>query len=335
MKYHLYDFDKTIYDGDSSVDFFKYCQKKFKIINLKYIYNLIKKFIHYKTKRISLTQFKEYIFSYLNKIENVDTVVEDFWLLHSNKIKDFYLEKNHSKDIIISASPEFLLKPICDKLKVKDLIASDVDKKTGRFLKNNNMGYEKVVRFNEKYSDAVIESMYSDSFNDKPLLDLAKKSYLVKKNKIYDYKTYKPNIIKRLWNASWNIYHKNEEIWNYLIVGFLTTIVSIGSYALFARIMKISYIYSNVFSWVAAVLFAYFANRIFVFHSNENNKIKEFLKFTTSRLATLLIDTLCMILLIEICKINDMISKIIVQFIIVILNYVLSKLLVFKPNKKE
>ena len=59
--------------------------------------------------------------------------------------------------------------------------------------------------------------MYSDSLNDKPLLDLANKSYFIKKNTIYDYKTYKPIFIVRLWNWCWDIYHKNEELWNYFV----------------------------------------------------------------------------------------------------------------------
>lgn len=332
MKYYLYDFDGTIYDGDSSVDFFKFCLKKDKK-NYKILPKLAIKFLAYKSKNITDTELKEYIFSFLENFKNIDIVVKEFWETHESKIKNFYLEKKHNQDIIISASPEFLLKPICQKLKVKDLIASDVDKTTGKFKKPNNRGEEKVKEFYKKYPKAEILEMYSDSLHDKPLLDLAKKSYFVKKNKLYDYKTYKPNLIKRFWNWGWGIYHKNEELWNYLIIGALTTLVSIGSYSIFSKLLKINYLISNVLSWIVSVIFAYFTNRWFVFHSKEKKKFKEFMAFISSRLLTLLLDSGLMIVGVNYLKIDDLVTKILVQIVIVIANYVLSKLIVFKKEK--
>lgn len=332
MKYYLYDFDGTIYDGDSSVDFFKFCLKKDKK-NYKILPKLAIKFLAYKSKNITDTELKEYIFSFLENFKNIDIVVKEFWETHESKIKNFYLEKKHNQDIIISASPKFLLKPICQKLKVKDLIASDVDKTTGKFKKPNNRGEEKVKEFYKKYPKAEILEMYSDSLHDKPLLDLAKKSYFVKKNKLYDYKTYKPNLIKRFWNWGWGIYHKNEELWNYLIIGALTTLVSIGSYSIFSKLLKINYLISNVLSWIVSVIFAYFTNRWFVFHSKEKKKFKEFMAFISSRLLTLLLDSGLMIVGVDYLKIDDLVTKILVQIVIVIANYVLSKLIVFKKEK--
>lgn len=332
MKYYLYDFDGTIYDGDSSVDFFKFCLKKDKSI-YKMLPKVVIKFLAYKSKNITDTELKEFIFSFLKNFKNVDEIVKEFWKTHESKIKSFYIEKNHDQDIIISASPEFLLKPICIKLKVKDLIASDVDKTTGKFKKPNNRGEEKVKEFYKKYPKAEILEMYSDSLHDKPLLDLAKKSYFVKKNKLYDYKTYKPNLIKRFWNWGWGIYHKNEELWNYLIIGALTTLVSIGSYSIFSKLLKINYLISNVLSWIVSVIFAYFTNRWFVFHSKEKKKFKEFMAFISSRLLTLLLDSGLMIVGVDYLKIDDLVTKILVQIVIVIANYVLSKLIVFKKEK--
>lgn len=332
MKYYLYDFDGTIYDGDSSVDFFKFCLKKDKSI-YKMLPKLVIKFLAYKSKNITDTELKEFVFSFLKNFKNVDEIVKEFWKTHESKIKNFYLEKKHDQDIIISASPEFLLKPICEKLKVKDLIASDVDKTTGKFKKPNNRGEAKVKEFYKKYPKAEILEMYSDSLHDKPLLDLAKKSYFVKKNKLYDYKTYKPNLIKRFWNWGWGIYHKNEELWNYLIVGALTTVVSIGSYSIFSKLLKINYLISNVLSWVVSVIFAYFTNRWFVFHSKEKKKFKEFIAFVSSRVLTLLLDSGLMIVGVDYLKIDDLLTKVLVQIIIVISNYILSKLIVFKKEK--
>ena len=130
-----------------------------------------------------------------------------------------------------------------------------------------------------------------------------------------------------------DLYKKYEEIINYIIVGGMTTIISILSYYLIRIILSantdLNIQISTVLSWIFAVTFAYFANRIFVFKSN-NSKSKESIKFVTSRIMSLLIEMLVMFLLTGILKINDKIAQILVQFIIVILNYLFSKIFVFK-----
>jgi HAD superfamily phosphoserine phosphatase-like hydrolase len=332
MKLNLYDFDGTIYDGDSSFDFFKFCVRKDKRV-LRNIGKISINFLRYKTKYITLTEFKECVFSFLNYFDNIDDLIEEFWLTHEKKLKDFYLATDHSNDVIISASPDFLLKPVCDKLGVRDLIASSVDKRTGHFDKPNNRGEEKVKEFRRKYPKAIISKMYSDSMHDKPLLELAKRSYMVKRNKVYDYKTYKPSLFKRFWNWGWGIYHKNEEFWNYLIIGALTTLVSILTYALFSKIFGINYLIATVLSWILTVIFAYFTNRWFVFHSLNKNVFKEFISFTSSRLLTLIMEEVFMVLFVDCFRIDDLISKVIVQFVILVCNYLLSKLIVFKKKK--
>ena len=125
------------------------------------------------------------------------------------------------------------------------------------------------------------------------------------------------------------IYKKYEEIINYLIFGVLTTIVSILSYALF-RFFNINYIISNILSWIISVTFAFITNKIYVFKSKENKILNEAIKFYLSRITSLLIELIIMYLAVDILNINDMISKIIVQFIVIVLNYVFSKIFVFK-----
>lgn len=121
---------------------------------------------------------------------------------------------------------------------------------------------------------------------------------------------------------------KYEEIIKYVIAGVLTTIVSITSYNLFRNI-NVSYKISTILSWILAVLFAYFINKIYVFNKSEKDKI-EFFKFIISRLLSLLIEFITMIILVDIFIINDRLSKLIVQVIVFILNYVFSKFIVFK-----
>lgn len=125
-----------------------------------------------------------------------------------------------------------------------------------------------------------------------------------------------------------NIYSKYKEIINYVIVGALTTFVSIISYYIFRFIINNVTILS-IISWIFAVTFAYVANRKYVFQNKDSNIIKELSKFICSRITTLLIEIILMNIFVSLLGINDMISKIIVQFVVLVLNYILSKVFVF------
>ena len=142
------------------------------------------------------------------------------------------------------------------------------------------------------------------------------------------------NLITAIVKKGVEFYLKYKEIINYLIVGGLTTMVSILSYALFKLVIS-NYIVCTILSWIVAVLFAYVTNRIFVFNSKDKKIVKEFIKFLSCRVLTLLIEVLAMFVLVDLLKLDDLISKIVVQFIIVILNYILSKIIVFKEENKK
>ena len=130
------------------------------------------------------------------------------------------------------------------------------------------------------------------------------------------------------------ILHKHGEIIRYVIFGAATTIVSLLSYYILVYLFfNPNNIYElqivNIISWIIAVSFAYYTNKKYVFNSSAK-VIGEITKFFYSRLFTLFIDMLTMHILVIIFFIDDKISKIIVQFIIVIMNYVFSKWMVFK-----
>ena len=135
------------------------------------------------------------------------------------------------------------------------------------------------------------------------------------------------------------LYNKYQEIIMYIIIGGLTTIVSLVSYYLLTFTIldannPIQLQIANIISWILCVSFAFFANRKYVFKSKNKNRIKECFNFFLARLSTLVIDMVSMAVLVTCLKMDDSIAKIIVQFIILILNYVLSKFFVF-DNKKE
>ena len=134
------------------------------------------------------------------------------------------------------------------------------------------------------------------------------------------------------------LYKKYEEIINYLIVGVLTTIVSLATYFICTETFldpnkEIELQIANIISWVFAVAFAYFTNRKYVFKSKNDNMLKEASSFVGSRILSLLMDMFTMFIIVSVLHLNDKIGKLVSQVIVTIANYILSKLFVFK--KKE
>lgn len=128
---------------------------------------------------------------------------------------------------------------------------------------------------------------------------------------------------------------KYEEIIRYLIIGGLSTVVSLVSYFLLVHTIfdpqkALQLQSANVLSWLITVTFAYFTNRIFVFRSQNKSSWNEVAKFGLSRLATLVVDMLIMFIFVSLLKFNDTIIKLVGQFVVIILNYILSKFIVFK-----
>ena len=135
------------------------------------------------------------------------------------------------------------------------------------------------------------------------------------------------------------IIKKNREIIAYLIVGVLTTVVSWLVYALVRLIINmenpLQVQIAVIVRWLAGLIFAYFTNRRFVFHSKNPEILEEALKFTGSRVATLLLDMVIMWLMVTVLGINDWIATLVSTVLVVVLNYVFSKLLVFRKGQQN
>jgi len=134
------------------------------------------------------------------------------------------------------------------------------------------------------------------------------------------------------------LYMKYKELVNYLIVGVLTTVVSLVAYygCVFTFLNPESAIelqIANILSWIAAVTFAYFTNRKYVFESKESNMVKEAGKFYASRLSTLAMDMAIMFVGVTMLGFSDKIMKLVVQVVVTIANYIISKFLVFKKEE--
>lgn len=136
------------------------------------------------------------------------------------------------------------------------------------------------------------------------------------------------------------VYKKYEEIIRYLVVGVLTTIVSLATYFICVHTFLdatngVEIQIANIISWLFAVAFAYITNRIFVFKSKSKNYLKEITSFCASRVLTLLMDMAIMFIFVTLLKGSDTIGKLISQVVVTIANYIFSKLFVFVKKEKE
>ncbi len=177
---NVYDFDNTILKGDSTALFYAYCLVRTPRMFLrlpKLLWGAL--FILKKDKQ----RFKQDMFAFLRDLKDPEAAVTTFWDRNIRRVKRFYLQNRCDDDVIISASPEFLIKSAVDRLGNARVLASPVDIHSGLYSGLNCHGEEKVRRLFEVCPGAKIDEFYSDSHSDEPLARLAKKAYLVKGEK--------------------------------------------------------------------------------------------------------------------------------------------------------
>lgn len=176
---NIYDFDHTIYDGDASFDFIVYCLLRFpktwRFLPLQLI-----AIIRYVFGTYNRKQVKQAAFAIMRVLPDPERLAETFWNTHQHKIKPWYLRQKQTTDLIVSASPEFLLKPIAQYLGILPPIATRMNIHTGKISGENCRAQEKVKRLQAYDPSITIASCYSDSASDAPLLRLAEHAYMVK-----------------------------------------------------------------------------------------------------------------------------------------------------------
>ena len=188
---NVYDFDNTIYKGESGFRFYFFCVKHHPKL-LKFMFIVVGMLVKYKLCLISESEFlsvcEKYVKDFLAVCPDAEEMVEKFWQKNFKRIKPFYKEIHRDDDIILSASFGFILRPVMEKIGVTRFVCSEVDLENGTierlcFRKN------KPILFKEIYGDEIIENFYTDSLNDLPLMKMSSnKAYLVKGNKIKEYK---------------------------------------------------------------------------------------------------------------------------------------------------
>lgn len=129
------------------------------------------------------------------------------------------------------------------------------------------------------------------------------------------------------------LYIKYKEVINYLFFGGCTFLVSIISFYLFNKVLNLNEHVANVLSWILAVSFAYITNRKYVFESKTSDKkglLKEIGSFVSARLLTLVMEEIILVVGVNLLHIDSMIVKVLAQIIVIVSNYFLSKLFIFK-----
>lgn len=189
---NIYDFDGTIYPGDSTRDFLFYAVCRNPGL-LRFLPGQGMALAAYALGRKTKTQTKEAIYRVFTGFD-AEKAAEEFWESRGDRICAWYLAQKQETDVVISASPEFLLRPICRRLGIGCLIASRVNPSNGKCLGENCQGKEKPVRLMQTLGVKKCERFYSDSLSDAPMAALASEAFLVKGQQILPWKE---NIIRK------------------------------------------------------------------------------------------------------------------------------------------
>lgn len=135
-----------------------------------------------------------------------------------------------------------------------------------------------------------------------------------------------------------NLYEKYKEAIDYLFWGGVAFVLSMVLFYIFANVMNLYEQIANILSWIICVIFTYLTNRTFVFQSKVSgakNIFKEFKDFVTARLLTLVMENVILFVMIDMLSVHNMIAKLVGQFVVIVSNYFLSKLWIFKKEKAK
>ncbi len=183
---NVYDFDNTLYDGESGIDmFFFYLKKRPSLV--RFAPAALSGAIRYKLHMIELAgvvqRYAKVVEAFLRGIEDYQADAREFWDQHEHRVRSFYKPLQQPDDLIISASPEQSLQEICARLGIKRWIGTRINEETST-LEFICFRENKVKAFAERFPGERIENFYTDSMNDKPLMDLAEHVFFMRKGKL-------------------------------------------------------------------------------------------------------------------------------------------------------
>lgn len=184
---NVYDFDNTIYDGESCFDLFLFYIRRDPGL-LRLLPKVLIAFANYKRGKVTADAFLRenaaLVESELRKIPDIEGDMRAFWDKHMKKIKPFYAEVRRDDDWIVTAAPDFSMREVCRRLGVQGCVSSRIDLETCRIL-HFNLRERKIDAFRAACPDVQIDAFYTDSpANDAALIDLAKHAYIVRGKRI-------------------------------------------------------------------------------------------------------------------------------------------------------
>ena len=174
---NVYDFDKTVFDGDVEDYFFAYIFRDGKYPWNHLVYSVLEWACAHKIVNKTWARIKMY--RVLKKIKNLDEVLDAYWDEHEKYLLDWYKEQQKPDDVIATGTPRFLIEPMIKRMGLTGLVATDMDPHNGD-INGLFLGADlKVPAFYEEFPDGEIDEFYSDTYSDHFLADIAKKAYLV------------------------------------------------------------------------------------------------------------------------------------------------------------
>ena len=184
---NVYDFDNTIYNGESCFDLFLFYIRKDPGL-LRLLPKVLIAFAKYKRGKVTADAFLRenaaLVEQELRKIPHIEDDMRVFWDRHMRKIKPAFAEMLHADDWIVTAAPDFSMREVCRRLGVRNCVSSRVDLETCRIL-HFNLRERKIDAFRAACPDAQIDAFYTDSpANDAPLIEMAEHAYVVRGNRI-------------------------------------------------------------------------------------------------------------------------------------------------------
>lgn len=182
----IFDFDNTLYHGESPIDLAVFMIRKNKRILLwlpRIFWELLKYKLCICKREAMQKQIDRFMQSCFPDKSELDVLVKQFWKSHLHKLDMNIIGRIRPSDAVNSAGPEFLLFPIKDLLGTSTLICSKVDLESKR-VTYLNFGDRKVRRYREMFGERLIDAFYTDSFNDMPMMRLSKRVYFVRNGRI-------------------------------------------------------------------------------------------------------------------------------------------------------
>ena len=177
---NVYDFDGTICAGDCEDRFFAYLFRKkgFYKAYISFLWNELL----FRCKLRSRTECREREYRVLRQIKDLDALLEDYWDQTEKYMLPWYAAVQKPDDVIATSTPGFLMEPMMRRLGIQNLVATKMDKRTGKIDGLFGEGEEKRKNFCEKFDPNEIDSFYSDTYSDRFMASCAKRAYVVRGN---------------------------------------------------------------------------------------------------------------------------------------------------------